>query len=283
MPELRFDDDGCIDMAGFVDADDATGPAAQAADDAFRGLFELAPRATESFEGLPVVRPVEAISTQQTQAAVKTEVAVDPEVIELGAAHRARSGRPGRLLALAASAALLVGVAGYAAGWFEADSDGPSITAERPDGPQPGSPTSGNEDGEEDNVDATDGAGNAEQLTLEQLVEVGAGPREPTVADGYLWVPAAGDDTLSRVDPSTGDVQDIEVGTQLDRAVATDVALWVPVREDGELARVDLATQAVEKIAVGADPDTPVVVGDHVWVPVRGTNELLAIDRNAEV
>ena len=76
-------------------------------------------------------------------------------------------------------------------------------------------------------------------------IEVGTSPAGVAVGEGSVWVTNAGDGTVSRIDPETGDVtEEIPVGTAPSGIAFGDGALWVADSIGAELLRVDPTSRA---------------------------------------
>jgi YVTN family beta-propeller protein len=105
------------------------------------------------------------------------------------------------------------------------------------------------------------------------------GASRMTVADGVLWVQAAG--TVVRIDPATNAAagRPLRVPADAEAIAAADGALWVASVGPGDLGavgedrvtRIDLATgRPVATITVGRAPLDLAVTRGAVWVPNSG-------------
>lgn len=263
MPELSLDDDGFLDMAMLDDGVELTGADTERADAALRRAFDA--------------------DLSATWRAALDDASVGDDVVYLEArvvpvehldSHR-RRGFPA-LLAAAAGLVLIVGAVGLGLGWFSDDEPitrtGGTQTATATAAPEP-TPTPTPQD-EPDPVPSSTAIGPA----LERIVVVGDAPRKPVEAAGSLWVSNRDGETVTRIDPATGDRFEIAVDAGPDTALTAAGALWVPAREGGVLTKIDLDSLEVTQTAVGADPDTPTLAAGHIWVALRGDRQIAVVD-----
>ena len=116
-------------------------------------------------------------------------------------------------------------------------------------------------------------------------VEVGSGPVAIVPGHDSLWVANSADDTVSRIDPATREVEaTIGVPSPVDLAVTAD-AIWVASGIDGTVSRIDpesndvVATIDLQR----SDPFNPLTVhgiaagAGGVWAAVTG-GKLIRID-----
>jgi peptide/nickel transport system substrate-binding protein len=99
-------------------------------------------------------------------------------------------------------------------------------------------------------------------------IEVGESPSDVAAAPDAVWVTNATEDTVSRIDPSTNDVdQTIDVGGGPAGVAVGGGAVWVANGLDATVSRIDpAADKEVQKITVGNGP-TGVAFGEGaVWV-----------------
>lgn len=99
-------------------------------------------------------------------------------------------------------------------------------------------------------------------------IAVGAGPAAIATGEGAVWV-AAGDDSISRIDPATMSVELASVSVGDPRGIAAgEGAIWVSSGSDDTVTRIDPESlaQVGEPIAVGADPGDVAVGDGRVWV-----------------
>jgi len=111
-------------------------------------------------------------------------------------------------------------------------------------------------------------------------VAVGESPTDVAAAPDAVWVTNATEDTVSRIDPATNDVeQTIDVGGGPAGVAVGGGAVWVANGLDGTVSRIDpVANKEVQKITIGNGP-TGVAFGEGaVWVTnsVDGTVARLA-------
>jgi YVTN family beta-propeller protein len=91
-----------------------------------------------------------------------------------------------------------------------------------------------------------------------------SGPLAIATGAGAVWVTAAGDDVVARIDPTTDAVTTQEVG-DLPTAVAVGHgSVWVANAGDGTVSRIDAETREIEAtIRLGASPEA-IAVADGV-------------------
>jgi YVTN family beta-propeller protein len=154
--------------------------------------------------------------------------------------------RRGKRVALLAAVAILAGCA-TAAVMLALDDEEPAATSPRPDAPARASA--------------------AGQVT--GTFPVGDSPGGVAVADGAVWVANTGDETVTRLDPTTGqrEGRPIPVGEDPRAIAAGGGAVWVANFGDGTVSRIDTETNtASTPIPVGRGP-VDVAVGDGItWV-----------------
>ncbi len=128
-----------------------------------------------------------------------------------------------------------------------------------------------------------------ESARVVDTVEVGSGPVAIVSGHGSIWVANAEDDTVSRIDPTTRDVQaTIGVPSPVDLAVGAD-AIWVASGIAGTVSRIDPeSNDVVATIDLRSpDPFAPRTVqgiateAGSVWAAVSG-RELVRIDPNQD-
>jgi YVTN family beta-propeller protein len=98
---------------------------------------------------------------------------------------------------------------------------------------------------------------------------VGDSPGGVAVADGAVWVANTGDETVTRLDPTTGERQGrpIPVGEDPRAMGAGGGAVWVANFGDGTVSRIDTGTnRAGRPIPVGRGPTDIAVGGGIAWV-----------------
>ena len=82
---------------------------------------------------------------------------------------------------------------------------------------------------------------------------VGNGPGAIVLAGGAVWVANPPDDTVSRIDPETGDVRKLNVAGP-GVLVASDGALWVSRTRQLDIAEIDLATRSLGRTIPTGSP-----------------------------
>jgi YVTN family beta-propeller protein len=116
-------------------------------------------------------------------------------------------------------------------------------------------------------------------------IDVGSGPASIAFGHGAVWVANAEDDTVSRIDPETREVEAvIGLPSPVDLAVGAD-AIWIAGGIDGTISRIDPeSNDVVAKIDLrGSDPLVPRTVqgvaasANGVWVALAG-HEIVRID-----
>jgi YVTN family beta-propeller protein len=103
-------------------------------------------------------------------------------------------------------------------------------------------------------------------------IRVGRHPSGIAVGQGAVWVADQGDDTVTRIDLSTGSAATITVGHgPTGIAVGAD-AVWVANSDDGTLMKIDPARRrVVATIRVGNRPAGVAATDGLVWVSVQAT------------
>ncbi len=101
---------------------------------------------------------------------------------------------------------------------------------------------------------------------------VGDSPGGVAVADGAVWVANTGDETVTRLDPTTGEREGrpIPVGEDPRAIAAGGGAVWVANFGDGSVSRIDTATNRPgPPIPVGRGPTDVIVGGGIAWVATQ--------------
>ena len=108
---------------------------------------------------------------------------------------------------------------------------------------------------------------------LRTAIPVGNGPAGIALGEQGAWVTLKADDSVARLDPTTGSVsKTIPVGRGPTGVAVGAGAVWVANADDGTLSRIDPETnEVVATIRVGASPQDIVVGDERVWVSVRAT------------
>jgi serine/threonine-protein kinase len=121
------------------------------------------------------------------------------------------------------------------------------------------------------------------QLTLDgavvQRYQVGRSPREMAADDTAVWVANEGDNTLSRLEPATGQVGPTLALPERPLALAyADGFLWVALASD-EVVKVDPdGGEITTRLATGRKPAALLFAGGRLWVANEGSNTVVAID-----
>ena len=111
-------------------------------------------------------------------------------------------------------------------------------------------------------------------------VPVGTNPTAVASGGDAIWVVNAGDDNVSRVNPSTHAVEQvISVGDDPRALAVTGDDLWVTNFADGTVSRINvLADQVVEEVPVGSNPSAVAAGPAGLWVANSGDNTIQRID-----
>jgi len=159
-----------------------------------------------------------------------------------------RRRRTGLIVALVA--VLVLAVAGVG-GWF-------ALRDRGPEGPQP--------------IGALEG----------DPILVGKEPYDIEVGDGFVWT-ANNDATISKIDPSTGTANQIEVGGVPNELVVTQDAVWVWNYTDA-VTRVDLATESVSDPIAAGPGDIAAIAGGggYLWASHTAENTVTRIDTQTQ-
>ena len=110
--------------------------------------------------------------------------------------------------------------------------------------------------------------------------EVGPSPGEVAAGGESLWVTSTDDQTVSRLDPGTGDVrQTISVGSGASGVAADDRGVWVANSFAGTVSRIDpRANAVVQTIPVGGGPVAITLGPRGVWVASRDEQTISRLD-----
>jgi DNA-binding beta-propeller fold protein YncE len=122
--------------------------------------------------------------------------------------------------------------------------------------------------------------GGGSDVAVSDPISIGRGPLRVAAGEGGVWVTSAGDGTLSRIDPGTGELAGASTSsgakapagiTRLPRGisgVATGAgAVWVASSRTGEVLRLDPEDGGVvARIGVGGSPGAIAFGGGRVWV-----------------
>jgi peptide/nickel transport system substrate-binding protein len=109
---------------------------------------------------------------------------------------------------------------------------------------------------------------------------LGGSPSEVAAGAGSLWVTSADDQTVSRIDPDTGDVrQTINVGSGASGVAADDRSVWIANSFDGTLSRVDpKANAVVQAIPLTSAPSAVALGPRAVWVASKDDQTISRFD-----
>jgi streptogramin lyase len=113
-------------------------------------------------------------------------------------------------------------------------------------------------------------------------IAVGRGPAGVTVAHGLVWVANSRGDTVSKVDPSIGQVlgDPIEVGGRPGGIDAGTSTVWVASAAEDAVTRIDLESgeRSGAPIQVGSEPGAVAVGESAVWVADNGEGAITRIE-----
>ena len=96
-----------------------------------------------------------------------------------------------------------------------------------------------------------------------------------------MWVTNSGDDTVTRIDPSTAQVvgDPISVGTKPRGVIETAEAAWIANAGDGTVTRLDRKTgEELGTTKVGRDPRQLAFSQGFVWVTNNDDNTVTRLD-----
>jgi YVTN family beta-propeller protein len=112
-------------------------------------------------------------------------------------------------------------------------------------------------------------------------IPVGREPTDVVVDQGFVWVANEGDDTVSRVDPGTDEVDaEVPVGNAPHALAAGAGGIWVANLDDASISRIDRTGElSVDgPIDVGRRPTDLTVGAGSVWVVDSQGDRLRQID-----
>jgi len=114
---------------------------------------------------------------------------------------------------------------------------------------------------------------------------LGRSPSDVAVGAGSLWVTSGDQQTVSRVDPETGEVREtIPVGSGATAVAADDKGVWVANSLAGTVSRVDPRTDTVvQTIPLHGTPSAIELGGGTVWVANRDSNTVSRLDARTGV
>ena len=126
------------------------------------------------------------------------------------------------------------------------------------------------------------GVGVIENGRLVAADALGASPSDVAVTSNSAWVTSTDDQTVAKVDPDTGRVQQtIPVGSGASGVAADEHGVWVANALAGTVSRIDPRVnggRVVETIPVGESPVALALDGDVLWVVNRDDQELVRLD-----
>ena len=110
-------------------------------------------------------------------------------------------------------------------------------------------------------------------------VPVGSTPSHIAVGEDAVWVTNTDDNTVSRIDPATRNVQTIAVGNSPSGIATGGGAVWVANGLDGTVSRIDPGTNTVvQTIGVGNGPVGIAYGAGSIWVANTGDGTITRID-----
>ncbi len=112
-------------------------------------------------------------------------------------------------------------------------------------------------------------------------IDVGSGPDAIAAGPAGLWVANSGDNTIQRIDTTSGTAgAPVDVGDGPDGLAVDDTSVWVANGRAGSVMRIDGRTgeQMSSPIRVGSGPRGIVRVGDDVWVADELSQSVTRID-----
>ncbi len=97
-------------------------------------------------------------------------------------------------------------------------------------------------------------------------------PARLAFGEGYVWVTSTDSDSVTRIDPATGETTSIDgVGNGPLGIAAGGGVVWVANSLDGTVVRIDPKTaKVVGTTSLAASPDSVAVTPDGVWVSIHG-------------
>ena len=128
------------------------------------------------------------------------------------------------------------------------------------------------------------GVGVIENGRLVAADALGASPSDVAVTSDSAWVTSTDSQTVAKVDPETGRVQQtIRVGSGASGVAADEHGVWVANALAGTVTRIDPRANAdtgavVETIRVGESPVALALDGDALWVVNRDDQALVRLD-----
>jgi YVTN family beta-propeller protein len=127
---------------------------------------------------------------------------------------------------------------------------------------------------------AANGVGVLEHGKVVATGSLAGSPSDIAAGGGALWVTSPDEQTVSRVEPDTGEVrQTIRVGSGPTGVAADDHGVWVANALDGTVSRIDPRTNTVvQKIRVGGAPVGVALGPGSVWIASRDDESISRLD-----
>ncbi len=142
-------------------------------------------------------------------------------------------------------------------------------------------------DGDTDGADAgggsgSGGGGGGEVAEPDEavVVETGDRPFRIAVTPEAAWVTNAEGGTVSRLDPTSGEVvATVDIGGEVIGVGADAEAAWVADTDVGTLVRLPVDGGDPSSVAVGAQPRIVALTPTDAWVTLLGENSVARVDR----
>jgi YVTN family beta-propeller protein len=185
--------------------------------------------------------------------------------------RRQRAKRRGRLvlaLGLAAAAIVIVAIIAFVRGGKGGGASGETVpTTAAPATVRTATPP-------------TTGAGTGPLAASKQgSIAVGDQPLGINYGFGSVWVAQAGEQSIVRIDPATGNTVPITVGNVPTQVAVGADGIWVSVGKDNKVVRIDPSTnKVVASITVGNKPWGIAAAASGIWVANEQDNTVNRID-----
>jgi YVTN family beta-propeller protein len=99
---------------------------------------------------------------------------------------------------------------------------------------------------------------------------VGRRPTGIAAGEGAIWVANTGSDSVSRIDPDSGDRDDVDAGESPTAVATGDDAVWAVNSADGTVSKIDPVANEIERtIELGNAPSGIVFADGFLWVTVQ--------------
>jgi YVTN family beta-propeller protein len=127
---------------------------------------------------------------------------------------------------------------------------------------------------------AANGVGVLEHGKVVATGSLGGSPSDIAAGGGALWITSPDEQTVSRVEPETGELrQTIRVGSGPSGVAADAHGVWVANSLDGTVSRIDPRTNTVvQKIRVGGAPIAVALGLGGVWIARRDDESISRLD-----